>query len=242
MEISSIRPLVTQEVYCLFQKKGNGYNLMTSYVVFGLPGSGKGTLAQFLEQQSDIVQVCSGDLLRAEAKQNKELQHQLNHGIAVEDSFVTRLVISKLESLVKAKKRFTLDGFPHNEPQQKAIELLFADNPDLHVQFIIIDVEKETALKRMASRFSCIDCAKIFNSETRPPQESGKCDNCYGFLKQRVADVGQEANKRLNVYERNTKALVEYYRKISGTLIFDGNQSLEKSLENYKLRIPSLKS
>jgi adenylate kinase len=210
---------------------------MTCYVVFGLPGSGKGTLAQYLQEQSDVVQVCSGDLLRDEAKQNEKLHNQLQRGIALDESFVTELVISKLETLCKAKKRFILDGFPQSEKQKEAMDQLFANNPDLHVQFIIIDVEKETALKRMASRFSCIECAKIFNLETSPPQESGKCNGCHGTLKQRATDLGDAAIDRLKIYERTTRTVFEFYRKNSNTIVFDGNQPLEKSLENYKLLV-----
>lgn len=209
---------------------------MACYVIFGLPGSGKGTLSQFLQHQGDIVQVCSGDLLRAEAKQNRELQHRLQSGMPIEDSFVTRLVISKLESLCKEKKRFTLDGFPQSPSQQQALEMLLVNNPDIHVQFIIIDVEKETALKRMASRYSCFDCAKIFNIETCPPQESGKCDDCHGTLRQRATDVGEAAKERLNLYEHTTRTIIEYYRKKAHTIVFDGNQPLENCLGNYQLR------
>ena len=87
------------------------------------------------------------------------------------------------------------------------------------MQFIIIDVEKETALRRMASRFSCIECAKIFNLETRPPKESRKCDDCQGTLEQRATDLGEAARERLNVYETATKAIFEFYRKTSKTII-----------------------
>jgi len=210
---------------------------MSSYVVLGLPGSGKGTLAQFLEKNSDVVQVCSGDLLRAEAKLNPELQNQLQQGKPIEDSFVTQLVISRLESIHKSNQRFILDGFPQTEQQYNAMNRFFAVNPDLRVQFIIIDVEKETALRRMASRFSCIECTKIFNTETRPPKEQGKCDDCKGELKQRAADVGEVARERIRVYENTTRKIFEYYRKTSGTIIFNGNQSLQESLESYNLMI-----
>ncbi len=207
---------------------------MTSYVVFGLPGSGKGTLAPFLQQHAHVVQMCSGDLLRTEAKRNMQLQEQLQKGVSIQDSYVTRLVMARLQELCRSKTKFILDGFPQSEKQKEAMELLFANNPDLNVQFIIIDVEKEIALKRMASRFSCIECFEIFNSETRPSQKSGKCDYCLGSLKQRATDVGEAAKERLKSYEQTTRPIIEYYRQKSKTLVFDGNQPLEKILEGYK--------
>jgi adenylate kinase len=212
---------------------------VSSYVVFGLPGSGKGTLSQFIKQHGDVQHVNSGDLLRSEVEKStaigSEIKSQLAVGHGVDSSIVTKLVIAVLEPLCKENKRFILDGFPQNWEQRLALEGLFARYPDLHVQFIVIEVEKKTALQRMASRFSCVKCTRIFNYETRIPKEAGKCDECHGALKHRDADSGQLAKDRLKTFKQTTGEVIGWY-KDRGALILDGNQPLDACLADYASR------
>lgn len=184
-------------------------------VFLGAPGSGKGTQAKKLEKHLGVPQISTGDLLRAAVKSGSELGKQakakMDAGELVPDALVLGLLKERL-SQPDTKKGFILDGFPRNLAQAKALdEMLKPLGLPLNTA-LLIDVDLEVIMKRITGRLTCGDCGQMFNTYFSPPAKAGVCDVCGGRNLTRRADDNEDTvRKRLEVYETETKPLVEYY-------------------------------
>ncbi len=211
---------------------------MNNYVIFGCPGSGKGTLSQFLCCKNEsFEQVCSGDLLRNEVQKGTSLGHEIDtlikSGNFVDEEIVTHLVLSTLEDFISRNRRFTLDGFPQTPYQKKKFDNFVEAHLKSTLQYIIIEINPLIALQRMVNRISCVNCSKIYNLEFFPPKVSGKCDNCFSPLKQRNSDKVELAKKRIDLYSDVTEKIVEQYKTEKQTIVFDGSRPLEDCFKDY---------
>lgn len=211
---------------------------MNNYVIFGCPGSGKGTLSQFLCYKDEAFeQVCSGDLLRNEVQKGTSLGQEIDalikNGKLVDEEIVSQLVISALEDFLKRNKRFTLDGFPQTPYQKKRFDRFVDANLSNSLKYVIIEINPLIALQRMVNRISCVNCSKIYNLEFLPPRVSGKCDFCFFPLKQRNSDKAELAKKRIDLYSDVTEKIVEHYKTEKQTIVFDGSRPLEDCFKDY---------
>lgn len=183
--------------------------------LLGAPGSGKGTQAKKLQEHYGVPQVSTGDLLRAAVKEGSELgkkaKAKMDAGELVPDSLVLGLLKERL-TRDDAKNGFILDGYPRNLAQAQALTgLLVALDQELDTA-LLVDVDLEIIMKRITGRLTCGDCGQMFNTFFSPPSEEGKCDACGGNnLTTRADDNEATVRKRLEVYEEETKPLVEYY-------------------------------
>lgn len=184
-------------------------------VFLGAPGSGKGTQAKKLEKHLGVPQISTGDLLRAAVKTGSELGKQakakMDAGELVPDSLVLGLLKERVGQ-PDTRKGFILDGFPRNLAQAKALDdLLKALGQPLNTA-LLIDVDLEVIMKRITGRLTCGDCGQMYNIYFSPPAKPDVCDVCGGKNLTRRADDNEETvRKRLQVYENETKPLVEYY-------------------------------
>lgn len=184
-------------------------------VFLGAPGSGKGTQAKILEKHLGVPQISTGDLLRAAVKAGTDLgkkaKAKMDAGELVPDTLVLGLLKERLAE-PDTKKGFILDGFPRNLAQAKALDdVLLGIGRPLDTA-LLIDVDLEVIMKRITGRLTCGDCGQMYNTYFSPPAEEGICDKCGGKnLTRRADDNETTVRKRLEVYESETKPLVEYY-------------------------------
>ncbi|GHU26473.1 adenylate kinase [Bacilli bacterium] len=179
-------------------------------VLLGAPGSGKGTLAKKLVTDYNFVHVSTGDLFRKTIASGSELGNQLMSivasGALVSDEVTNSVMKEELLTLINSHRRFILDGYPRTPEQAK-----FLDNivkPDL---ILLINVEKDLAIKRIVGRRLCPQCGAIYNIYFNKPKVDSICDFDGAFLIQRKDDNEETINKRFELYEQVTQQLATYY-------------------------------
>lgn len=185
-------------------------------VLLGPPGSGKGTQSKFLVGHYDITKISTGDVLRENISKNTELGILANSfmeiGKLVPDDVILKIVEDILDQDSVATG-FIFDGFPRTIPQAEGFEILLSKR-NISIDHVInFEVLEEEVVKRLSSRWSCPQCASVYNSLSNPPKVSGICDNCGAEITQRNDDKEETVRIRLAVYFEQTEPLVEFYSK-----------------------------
>ncbi len=182
-------------------------------VLLGAPGSGKGTQAQRLQAKYGVPQVSSGDLLRDAVARGTELglkaKAVMDAGQLVSDDIVLGLIRDRL-SRDDAAKGFILDGFPRNIDQANSLSSLLQELGQPLEAVLLLDVRRETLIQRLAGRRICPKCGTVYNVHSMPPGATG-CSKDGAELYQRADDKEEVIAKRLEVYEQQTRPLVEHY-------------------------------
>ncbi len=175
-------------------------------ILLGAPGSGKGTLAKKISRDFEIPQISTGDLFRACVKAENELGKKvksiMESGALVPDEVTIEIVKERLQQ-PDCKKGFILDGFPRTVNQAKALEKISQID-----SVILVDLANEIIVERLSSRRTCPNCGEIYSVEDNP---EGKCKKCNSKLIQRDDDKPETILHRLEVYERNTSPLINFY-------------------------------
>ncbi len=187
------------------------------FILLGEPGAGKGTYASVLIRKFQIPQISTGDILRSAVKAGTPLglqaQDYMKKGLLVPDQVVIGLVKERLKQADTAKG-FILDGFPRTIPQAKELENLLQEVGRPINAVLKIEVCRKTLIERLTGRRSCKSCGAGYNVNTGlPPKKAGVCDKCGGEIIQRADDQPATIENRLNVYQKETAPLVEYYEK-----------------------------
>lgn len=208
-------------------------------IFLGPPGAGKGTYATYAAKEYGIVHVSTGDLLRAEVKKETELGKEIGEiiqkGNLVPDRMITDLLKKRFEE-PDCKKGYILDGFPRNIPQ---VHILKDDNIEFeHV--INFTATKETIIKRLSGRRTCKKCGAIYHIINIPPKKEGVCDKCGGELYQREDQKEEVVKHRLEVYEEQTKPLIEHFRKEGSLIDIDADKKAEEVWEELKKLLDQL--
>lgn len=193
-------------------------------VLLGAPGAGKGTQAQRLVADYGVAHISTGDLLRAAVKAQSELgvaaKKYMDAGELVPDQLVIDLVKERLAA-DDASKGFILDGFPRNTTQAVTLDTeLTAMGRELDGA-LLVDVPAEVIIDRLSSRRTCRDCGYTAGPDTTV------CPSCAGEMYQRDDDKPETIKNRLDVYEKNTSPLVEYYRGQGILKVVDGNRDID---------------
>jgi adenylate kinase len=181
-------------------------------IILGKQGAGKGTQCVRLSRHYVVPHISTGDMFRAAVKSRSDLGEKarefMDAGELVPDEVVMGLVAERL-SLDDTKARgFVLDGFPRTVHQAKGLaELLAPDEIDLVVN---LEVPTEVVLRRLAGRRVCIDCGANYSVDS-PPRLNWTCDICGGEVVQRQDDTEAAIRRRLDLYERETRPLVDWY-------------------------------
>ncbi len=202
---------------------------MVRLVLLGPPGAGKGTQAVRIAEQFSVPHVSTGDILRQavadKTPRGLEAKKIMEAGLLVSDDLVAGIIRERLAK-TDCEGGVILDGYPRTLAQAEILDGLLGESSEPPVLVANIDVDYEELIKRIAGRRSCPKCGMVFSVHFKPPHEEGICDGCASELIQRADDQEETVRKRLEVYDRQTKPLLEYY---SGRLsLVDGKGSPEE--------------
>lgn len=178
-------------------------------VIFGPPGSGKGTYASRLTKRLGIPHISTGDLVREEIRNQTPLGRTIekysSSGTLVPDVIITEILRKRLAS--QLSRGFILEGYPRTVGQAKELEKI--TKIDVVVN---LNVPDNVIVKRLSARLQCKNCGAIYNEITMKPRVAGKCDKCGGELFKRVDDQPEVIRERLKVYQEASEPVVDYYR------------------------------
>jgi adenylate kinase len=185
-------------------------------ILLGPPGAGKGTQAKRLEQAHGLVQLATGDMLRAETASGSELGRRIKavmeSGALVSDDIVIEVIEQRIAA-PEAKNGVILDGFPRTIPQAEALDAMLARQSLKLDHVILMEVDETALVVRLAGRFSCRNCGASYHDDNNRPTKDGVCDFCGStdFVR-RPDDRPEAVQKRFEVYHRQTAPILPYYR------------------------------
>jgi len=192
-------------------------------ILLGPPGAGKGTQARMLEEAFGLVQLSTGDLLRAAVAAGTEAGKQakavMQAGGLVSDEIVLAILKDRMAD-PDTKRGVILDGFPRTAGQAEALDGLLASTGQRVNSVISMEVEDAPMIARVAGRYTCAACGEGYHDAFKQPAKPGVCDKCGGTeFKRRADDNAETAGARLAAYHAQTAPLIAYY---------DGRGVLEK--------------
>ena len=195
-------------------------------VLLGPPGAGKGTQAKLLEESRSLVKLSTGDMLRAAVAAGNELGRTaadiMERGQLVPDALVINLIAERLDQ-DGGGRGFVFDGFPRTIAQAEALDFLFKGRGKALDRVIVMDVDDEALVERIAGRFACAKCGEGYHDLYKLPKVKGVCDHC-GSTKfvRRKDDNAEVVRARLKAYHAQTEPLIEYYRRQEKVWAVDG--------------------
>ena len=186
-------------------------------IIFGPPGSGKGTYASRLHNKLDVDVIAMGDIFREIMKENtplaKKVKGFVEKGSLVPDDVVIEVLKQRLAE-TSSKKGFILDGFPRTIEQAIALDKIA--KIDVIIQLTVPDW---IIVERLSTRRICKSCGEVYNIQYLKPKVEGKCDKCGGQLYQRSDDTTKVIKDRILVYERQTQAILQHYAQKKTALV-----------------------
>lgn len=184
-------------------------------ILLGPPGAGKGTQARMLEEDFGLVQLSTGDLLRAAVAAGTEAGKQakavMEAGQLVSDDIVLAILKDRMAQPDVARG-IILDGFPRTDGQAASLDGLLQASGQRVNAAISLEVDDEAMVGRVSGRFTCADCGEGYHDEFKRPAKAGTCDKCGGTaFKRRADDNAETVRERLKAYHAQTAPLIAYY-------------------------------
>lgn len=207
---------------------------MEAIVLLGAPGSGKGTVAEDIRNSVNYQHVSTGDVLRNAVKTGTplgvEAKRFMERGELVPDDLIVSIVRELLKSGPR-DARYMFDGFPRTTAQaEKFDEMLAAEGSSVKAVFLL-EVARAVLVRRICGRRVCRSCGAVYNIHTKRPKVDGVCDFCGSHdIYQRADDTEETLNNRLDVYERQTAELIDYYEHRKVLIRVDAEDRLETEL------------
>lgn len=183
---------------------------MVNAIIFGAPGSGKGTYASRLQSKLSVDVIATGDIFREIIKEDTPLGRKVNgyveKGLLVPDDVVAEVLQQRLARIPKGKG-FILDGYPRTIEQAKHLENVA--NIEVVIRLIVPDW---IIIERLSTRRICKNCGEVYNIRYLKPKVDMVCDKCGGPVYQRSDDTPEVIKKRIDVYERQTQPILQYFK------------------------------
>ncbi len=199
-------------------------------LLFGAPGSGKGTQAEFLKQRFGIAQIATGDILRREIREGTELGRKakefMDHGDLVPDDVMIGIIRNRLLE-GDCRDGCLLDGFPRTVPQAQALDSMMDGLGRNFDRAIYLHVDRDELVRRLSGRLTCPKCGRTYHPDSNPPRVDTLCDVDGTPLEQRPDDTPEKARKRIDVYLQNTVPVLDYYRSRGLVVDVDGEQPID---------------
>ena len=186
-------------------------------ILLGPPGAGKGTQAKELNRRHGLVQLSTGEMLRAAIASGSDLEKKvktiMETGALVPDDTMIRMISERIDR-PDCANGFILDGFPRTPAQAEALDGMLA-RQNLKIDYVIeMSVDVEILTKRIVGRYSCAECGAGYHDEFQKPTRSGICDHCgTNDFSRRSDDKPETVRARLDAYETQTAPLLPYYQK-----------------------------
>ncbi|WP_265570105.1 adenylate kinase [Sphingomicrobium nitratireducens] len=183
-------------------------------ILLGPPGAGKGTQAKRLVAERDLVQLSTGDMLRAAIAAGTPVglkaKAVMERGELVSDAIVSALIGEHLDK--SNGKGAIFDGYPRTGHQAEALELLLADRGRKLDHVIELKVDEDALVERICGRFTCAQCGALYHDTAHPPQVEGVCDECGSTeFKRRPDDNEETVRKRMAEYRAKTAPILPVY-------------------------------
>lgn len=184
-------------------------------ILLGPPGAGKGTQAKRIESQRGLVQLSTGDMLRASIKNGEplglEAKKLMDGGKLVPDNLMIRMIAARMMAPDCAKGAI-LDGFPRTVPQAEALDVMLESNGKKLDAVIELKVDNAALIERVSGRFTCAKCGAGYHDKFQPTRQAGVCDVCQGVeFSRRPDDNAETMQTRLVAYATQTAPIIPYY-------------------------------
>lgn len=213
-------------------------------VLMGLPGAGKGTQAQLIDEDFNIPHISTGDIFRAAMKNGtpmgKEAKKYIDQGNLVPDE-VTNGIVKERLAQDDTKDGFMLDGFPRNLNQAKALNEMLGESGRKVDAVINIHVDPDVLVDRLSGRFICKNCGATYHKLYHRPKVEGTCDVCGGHeFFQRDDDKPATVKNRLDVNIKLNTPLIDFYEKQGVLHQINGEQDINDVYKEVKKVLDSL--
>jgi adenylate kinase len=201
-------------------------------ILLGPPGAGKGTQARILMDDMGLVQLSTGDMLRAAVAAGSEVGKKakavMEAGQLVSDEIVIGVVADRLDQ-PDAKAGVIFDGFPRTAAQAEALDRLLADKGLTLDAVVSMDVDDDLLVDRVSGRFTCGGCGEGYHDTHKRPARDGVCDNCGASeFKRRADDNAETVRARLTAYHADTAPLIGYYTATGKLITVDGMAAIDE--------------
>jgi len=205
-------------------------------LLLGPPGAGKGTQAKRLEEKLDIVQLSTGDMLRAEVASGSDLGKQaksiMEEGGLVPDELIINMISGVIDQ-DSCRNGFILDGFPRTGPQAEALDAMLENKGMMLDHVIELSVNDDAMVERIVGRYTCANCGAGYHDSFQKPIKDGVCDKCGSTEFKRRADDNEETvRNRLEAYHTQTAPIIEHYRAKGMLKSVDGMAAIDDVTTN----------
>ncbi len=201
-------------------------------ILMGPPGAGKGTQAKRLEDGRGLIQLSTGDMLRATVESGSEVGQQakaiMERGELVSDEIMIAMIRDRIQQ-PDCENGFILDGFPRTIAQAEALDEMLT-KMDVRLDHVIeMKVDDGILVDRISGRFSCTSCGTGYHDRFQKPQKEGVCDNCGGTeFTRRKDDNAETVSSRLEAYHAQTAPLLPYYKEHGALKSVDGMADIDE--------------
>ncbi|MCV2871918.1 adenylate kinase [Defluviimonas sp. WL0050] len=200
-------------------------------ILLGPPGAGKGTQARMLEEGFGLIQLSTGDLLRAAVAEGTPsglaAKAVMESGGLVSDEIVLAILKDRM-AMPDVQAGVILDGFPRTAGQAAALDGLLAGSGQQVTAAISLEVDDEAMIDRVAGRFTCAHCGEGYHDTHKQTAKAGVCDKCGGSeFKRRADDNAETARERLKAYHADTAPLIAHYDQLGVLQTVDAMGSID---------------
>ena len=184
-------------------------------ILIGAPGAGKGTQARRLEEDYGLIQISTGDMLRASIKKGEplglEAKALMDKGALVPDSLIVKMIEARIAE-PDCAKGFILDGFPRTVAQAEALDAMLAAKGMVLDSVVELMVDEDKLIERVSGRFTCAKCGEGYHDTFKRPKAEGVCDVCGGTeFKRRPDDNAETVRTRMAEYRAKTAPILPIY-------------------------------